>query len=379
MKKIISVLLTIAIMAAFSSVAFAAEEVFTLGQTKTVTVEAGDTKEYTFTAPDDGVYILTLSVIDGVGAYADIIYDDCEVSSCMAASFLEEKLDGEAYFCGEKNEDFTIAVYGTGILWDDEIGELVFVDEAVEVEISISKMQTREIEFGKTYEVTSDYEVFTFIPEADGYYDFTSELKDGADPSIAINDIYGYIDENDDNGYEGDLNFDMNVYLQAGKVYGVECSNISFDEETEEAMGSFSFSVADGSNIKPAKLEFDERYYFVYENDYEFSFLYAVPTGAIVDLSTYVIEVEDESIATATYDAESDLIIIEGCSAGKTTITATDPETGVSTSALVVVAPMIVSDIFNVVSAISDIFYAYINAFLAIIELIWNNVVPILF
>ena len=60
--------------------------------------------------------------------------------------------------------------------------------------------------------------LFSFTPEEDGYYRFYSLDRDSGDPyGILFDADLQYITENDDGG--GDLNFSMNVWLQADNTY----------------------------------------------------------------------------------------------------------------------------------------------------------------
>ena len=107
---------------------------------------------------------------------------------------------------------------------------------------------------------------------------------------------------------------------------------------------------------------------FVAVNDTANNFVSCVPSGA--PEGEYEVTCADETKANAYYD-ESGLICIEGLSVGKTTVTVTETNSGVSTEFTVIVIPAVVQSIFSVVR---NIFWIVVRVISNIIDFITSRI-----
>lgn len=369
MKKLISIILAAVLIFTFSSTAFAAGNAITAGATKEITVEKGKTQSILFTADENAIYSVQISLKNEGIISAEIINNETEnnVNYGLYASLDDEAYSNifeekDLYFCAEKGKAFTIALECYSDFFENMPGINADLD-SVKVELTVKKADVRKISLNGTYTVSEDYEVFLFVPEKDGYYNFCSNASGNSNPAVAINGLDGVIVENDDNGYYNDYNFDLTSYLEEGRVYGVEISNYSlYDNDTEP----FTFTVSKGDDIKVDYLEVSDRVIYVAENNDNGFSVYGIPTGAAD--ANIVVTSADESIATAEVDfsiANMTDIIVLGVSAGKTTVTVTETKSGVSTDVTVIVLPEIV---FDIISAIQIAFWTVVNAISNVID-----------
>lgn len=368
MKKFISVILAAILIISVGTTAFAAGNAITAGTTKEITVKKDETQSVLFTADENAIYSVHVSLKSKGIVFAEIMNNETEnnVNFSVYASLDDEASDiyeqKELYFCAEKGKTFTIKLEDCQEIYENAPG-FDFDFDSVKIELTVEKADVREINLNGTYTVSEDYEVFLFLPKEDGYYNFRSNVSGSSDPSIAINDLDGTLSENDDNGYSNDYNFDLTSYLEKGKIYGVEIFNNSiYDDDAE----SFTFTVSRGDDIKVDYLDVSDRVIFVAENNCNGFSVYGVPTGAAD--ANIVVTSTDESIATAEVDfsiTNMTDILIYGVSAGKTTVTVTETKSGVSTDVTVIVLPEIVIDI---ISAVQTAFQTIVNAISNIID-----------
>lgn len=369
MKKVLSILLAMVMILSLSSAAFAAGGIVTTDKLHRVDFKnAGDSESYTFVAPSDGIYVLKTEILSAYGLISAGICrgeDYIDSSVMFAATGIDETdvLGGffdfkssETYFCAERGQMFTVKFEDESYAVDEALSEFDvdfgytsadFIPSAVK--FIIEKADVREIEVGGTYTVENGEEMFLFAPDKDGYYNFRSQAESPVDPTIFITRSDGMVKANDDNGYKDDHNFDLTTDFQAGKVYMVECSTYSYDEE---ATDSYTFTVSDGSNIKADYLESDTSYIMVAEGYTNHAYISVVPTGAMADVDTFNVYVEDESVASA-YIVDG-YLEVEGLNTGRTTVTVEDPDSGATLDIPVIVYPQSIQaviDIFDIIIA----------------------------
>ncbi|MGN1479054.1 MAG: hypothetical protein ACI4XH_04750 [Acutalibacteraceae bacterium] len=382
MKKVLSILLAMVMIVSLSSAAFAAGGIVTADKLHRVEFNnAGDSESYTFIAPADGIYVLKSEILSAYGLISAGVclgddYIDFSVMITATGMYESDVLGGffdfkssETYFCAERGQVFTVVFEDESYAVDEVIGEIGF-DLGYSSEdfipstakFIIEKADVREIEVGGTYTVENGNEMFLFAPDKDGYYNFRSQAEDSVDPTIFITRSDGMMEDNDDNGYKNDYNFDLTTDFQAGKVYMVECSTYSYDEE---ATGSYTFTVSDGSNIKADYLEAGSSYLTVAEGNFTGTYINVVPTGALADVDTFNVYVADESVANA-YIVDG-YLEVEGLNTGRTTVTVEDPDSGATLDIPVIVYPQSIQAVIDVFDVIIASIYSIVEAIISAI------------
>lgn len=344
MKKIISILLAIIMAFSVSITAFAATEAISVDKKITVTLKQDEEKTYSFKAPSQGIYKLTAKILNNSAAYVEIEHDEYSVETCLLFKPSED-LDladkHEMKFCAEKGSSFKINLENC---YD---GESDFEKNA-KVEITISKYNATAAKTGNNT-VSKNGSTFLFVPDKDGKYNFRSSADKTFDPYIEIHNIDGFMDSNDDNGYENDMNFDLTVSLKKGKVYAVVCENYSADFESEPTKG-YSLTISYNKKVDVEKIGFEW-----YENgekiilckgDWDIYLLSVVPTGAFpyADVS---VSVSNPKVISAELEEDNTSVYVSADRIGKSTITVTDAK-GASSEYTIVVLPWIFGFIRNI-------------------------------
>jgi hypothetical protein len=343
MKKVISVLLAAIMMFSFTMLAFAADdETITEGEAYTYTVSADSEKELTFVPEDTGIYRLDLTFSDpsavtssSVDAaiyyqnkhidYAEVVKLDLASMNTEIAEMIAEiyatTTEDYFYFVAEKGETFTVSLTGDTFLG---IAGLTY-DASADVNVKIEKVDAPELQIGGTYTVSSADSVFYVAPESDTVYNFTSDLKGAV---IRIKDINGYYG----NYYfsaEDELN--CTVELEGGKAYSVTVKKYDNTEEIETGPYPFDITVSDGTTVMPTALSADGGY--VVKGSSSEMYVSVLPYGSAMNIGNLEVSVANEKIATVEYSGNDNWFVVYGHKAGKTTVTFTDPISGVTTTA----------------------------------------------
>lgn len=380
MKKVLSIFLALVMIVTLSCTAFAAGGIITAGKTYRVEINEMDGSEtYTFIAPSDGVYVLKAEALsDYAFVGADVYNGFSFVTSTTIFSALDAEgnqlfTDGydlsstECYFCAEKGRLITIKFSDSSEIIDvmSSLGETLGLkrDDFIpaSVKFVVEKADIQEVKVGGTYTVEGGEEMFLFVPDKDGYYNFRSQSDYPVDPSILITRSDGMMEDNDDNGYENDHNFDLTTDFQAGKVYLIECYNYNYDDDSAR---SYTFTVSDGSDIKADYLDTESRIY-VPVGEEMISYINVVPTGACVDVNSFNVSCADHSVANA-YISNGELYI-NGINAGKTTVTVEDPASGATAEITVIVYPQSVQALFNVIEVFASMIYSFVEYLFSLI------------
>ncbi len=345
MKKLLSVLLAIITAFSISVTAFAATEAISVDKKITVTLKQDEEKTYSFKAPSQGIYKMTAKILNNSYAYAQIEHDDNFIDYCGIYKDADDSSceKCEMLFCADKGSSFKISVGND--YWEDSVSE-----KTAKVEITISKYSATAAKVGKNT-VSKDGSTFLFVPDKDGKYNFRSSADKTLDPDIEIYDVNGYINYNNDNGYENDMNFDLTVSLKKGKAYAVVCDNYSADFESEPTKG-YSFTISYNKKIDVEKIGFeyyeDGQKIILCKGDDDFYFLSVVPTGAspYADVS---VSVSNPKVISTELDKDEDTVYVSADKIGKSTITITDAK-GASNEYTIVVLPWFfgfIRDIFS--------------------------------
>lgn len=353
MKKFISVALAIVMMFSISVIAFAADSSsIELGKEYTVTLN-NDTATYTFKAPEDGAYRISASIIRENGklgmAYVTVGTEDSFYSTLSLYYYEGAELEDlvgianlydDDIFMAAKGRELTVSVEsGSSII---DTGDVSF--PPVKVKFDITKVENlREMKMGESYTVNGR-EYFLLRPTEDAVYDFWS--YDCTDVSIMDLDgnIYG------DSRF-GDYPVDVTLDAKAGELYGVLVdSDYSEDGEPIDSV----IHVVDSKTIEPDIIELENITVLWHDSDIVYPVVY--PIGANRTCADIDATIENEKIATIEYDAENDMFWVYGKRLGKTTLTLTERESGVTRVVEVEVITRTTQFFRNVFSFISEIF-----------------------
>lgn len=378
MKKLISIILAAVLVFSLGTAAFAAGGGIALNETKSITLQKGETETLKFTAEESALYVAEVSSDIGlisltVTDEADNAFDGTWVISLgdeteTGGSFGKEK--SEVYFCAEKGKTFCLNFEENSQFLINFFEKLDGMAESIvpaKFKVTVKKADAREVKNGETYSVSEYKEHFIFVPEEDGFYNFRSNSSGNSDPQISISGADGSYYENDNNGYLADYNFDLTAYLEKGKVYGIETRNYFIDDNKDAE--PFTFTISRGDDIKADYLDVSDRVVFVAVDDTAINFVSYIPTGAVV--GDYEVTCADETKATAYYNDEEGCAYIDGLSVGKTTVTVTETNSGVSTEFTVIVIPAIVQ---NILVVVYNIFWTIVNTISNVIDFITSRI-----
>lgn len=349
MKKLLSVFLAVVMLFSISVSAFAASTVIKENE-KVIATIGSKTVSYTFTATDNAVYCVKAKLINYGALTVEVNYDDESINEAMLVDFdgIEEsewipENSCEVLFCAEKNEDFVIKIRDFKYMAED------IFDEDAKIELTVEKYNAKDLQLGKNT-VENGTEVFLFIPNRSGYYNFRSNADAGVDPVVEINNIYGSYDYGDDNGYN--YNFDLTSYLTAGNVYAVEC--YCYDDETVTYEMTVSYNLKIDADYIELETDGEDKITMCV-GDYYISGVLIVPTGAI-PTTEITVAVDNEKIATVEY--EDGCVYIVAFKAGRTTLTITTDD-GLSAEYTIRVLPRTLGVVRDILDNISYMFTAF--------------------
>lgn len=342
MKKIISVLLVLAMMLSFSVISFADDSDITLGEEYTVTVTGDEVLTYTFIPSESGMYKISAELL-GDGDSDAVVYASSEGYSIYmniyrydSDSTMQEK---DGLFVAKAGQEMTIELYN-----DFAFDEVEYENARVLFSITPAS-EIREITVGSSYDVDEDGEWFVLCPTEDAVYNIWSydegyATVEGSDGSSAWNKYY----------YD-EIGFDFSFKVKAGEAYAVYV-------ETE---CSTTINVGDGSVIAPSFIETENNVVMI-RGTQEVYDVYVHPFGSNCNFETLVVEVSDNEIAEIEYDEELECLWITGKKAGKTTLKITEPVSGVSTEVEIEVVSEF-SAIFIMMRDVMVIFITAIDSF----------------
>jgi hypothetical protein len=359
-KKIISVVLCLAISFSAISVIASAVDSLRLGEKYTVSIENKDEKYYSFIASDDGVYEFT-AILNCDGCVdVEIDANDSVVrlfSFVRVDEYVAFGKNEHIYFYAEKGMSFNIKIsdskYRSSIeksLQDMNVNTSIAHSN---ITFSISKANLKEVSLGDIYEVTSMHEAVLLVPKTDGYYNFKSLMdlhNELNDPEIAIDDITGRISDNtafndninevnsnvtqstdNDTDFESDsteVNFDYTQYLQAGHIYIIEL--FSLPNSLSSSSYNYKMQISDGANIEPKYVDIQYADMYIDPGMSDTDRIEFLPTGARYNVGDVIVTSSDESVATAYYDAENSCIKVNALKGGTVTITFKESNAGVT-------------------------------------------------
>ena len=168
------------------------------------------------------------------------------------------------------------------------------------------------------------------------------------DGTVAIMDGYG--NYYSDDSFEVLGSIDYTEILEKGEIYLVRVG-ILFQDDT---VSSAVINIADGSKISPQVIDMDSVLAIKGEDTYQPVAVY--PFGSRYNYETLELTMGDTGIASAEYDKETGEIIVHGNKLGTTTLTVTEPISGVTAEVEVKV--------------VTRIGYFFINVFQTVYEII---------
>ena len=188
-------------------------------------------------------------------------------------------------------------------------------------------------------------EYFIFKPTEDGVCDIWSYEC----PNISVMDTSGniYYGSIDTDGFPADVPFEY----KAGELYGIYVEG-SYDENDKPV--DSVFHVVDGKTISPDVIELDD--ITVIKRTSENVFPEVYPIGSMFNYDGLEVSVGNEKIATAEYNPETGSITVYGKHYGKTTLTVTEPISGVTAEVEVEVISRTTRFFRNIFAFIRDIF-----------------------
>lgn len=352
MKKLLSIMLAIAMMFSISVIAFAADgSTIELGREYTVTLN-NDTATYTFKAPEDGAYRISASIIRENGklgmAYVTVGTEDSYYSTLMLYYYEDSELEDlvgvanlydDDVFMAAKDKELTVSIESGSSLVDTENVNL----PTVKVKFNITKVENlREMKMGESYTVNGE-EYFFLRPTEDAVYDFWSH--DCIEVSIMDLDgnIYG------DSRF-GDYPVDVTYDAKAGELYCIYVKgNYTEDGESVDSV----IHVVDSKTIEPDTIDLEDITVFWHDTTSFYPEVY--PIGANCKCSDLEVEVANDKIATVEYDAENDMFWVYGKRLGKTELTVTEKESGITRVVEIKVTTRIAEFFRNVFETILDI------------------------
>ena len=362
MKKALSILLAVIMMCSFSMIAFAADPAVSLGTEYTVTA-GKEAVRYSFTPSEDGMYKISAKILDNGKApanadisvslgdnyyssfnlfYIDLTGYDFDIDIDISSFCITEDSD---CFMAKRGVELTVEISNDSISFED--GEYSFPDTTVIFSIT-KEDNLREIKMGESYKVNGsdgEGEYFILKPTEDAVYNIWSY----GCREITVMDLDGRIEG--DYLY-GEYPIDYTFEVEAGKMYGIYAE--TFSDSDTDPHGDPIFHVVDGTTISPDVIEAEDVTVVRGEDEYVFAAIY--PVGARYNCGALDVKIGDEKIASAEYDAEDDLIIVHGKRLGKTTLTITEPISGVTTEVEVEV-------ISKTANFFREIFYFISNIF----------------
>lgn len=337
MKKTISILLAVIMMFSLSTASFAGSSTVELDKEYTVTVDKD--KTFLLTIPEDGVYKIFASIDNSVGdfnmASVSVDFNDSIVSTLFVSYFNSEYdvefpidvniLSDEDYFVAGKDASITVELENYQDYFEEEIS-------APTVTFSVSKVDNLpEIRMNGSYSFTGESAYFILKPTEDGIYNLNSTLPCD---DVSVMDSDGNIEYS---YFDSESSLDFSFIVEAGKLYCIYLA--CFDEDIAE----FSFNVTDATKIAIEEIELGD--FYVVSGNMDWNYPIIRPYGACYNFDELEVSVGNEKIATAEYDPEDGSIVVYGNRPGKTTLTVTEPVSGVSTTVEV-----------KVVSRIADFF-----------------------
>lgn len=353
MKKLISVALAIVMMFSISVIAFAADSsTIELDREYTVTLN-NDTATYTFKAPEDGAYRISASIIRENGklgmAYVTVGTEDSYYSMLSLYYYEDSELEDLVGVANLYDDDVFMAAKGRELTVSVESGSPIIDTEdagfpPVKVKFDITKVENlREMKMNESYTVNGE-EYFLLRPTEDAVYDFWSH--DCIDVSIMDLDgnIYG------DSRF-GDYPVDVTLDAKADELYCIYVNgNCDEDGEPIESV----IHVVDSKTIEPDIIELENITVLWHDSDIVYPIVY--PIGANRTCADIDATIENEKIATIEYDSENDCFMIYGKRLGKTTLTLTERESGVTRVVEVEVITRTTQFFRNIFNFISEIF-----------------------
>ncbi len=366
MKKTLSIFLALVLMLSFPMISFAADKnTIEAGTDYTIETVIGkqNSTRYKFTPDEDGIYKISAKILtdekDIGRAYIDVDSADAEYETGSLVSLslfygdttpdyfymweYDETLEASNYFIAKSGKELDVRVYNEAYIY----GETVDITYS-KVVLNIEKADDlREIKMNESYKISGEDEYFVLQPTEDGVYNFWSH------------DCYE-ISVIDSNGnYDNDMMFDdfpIDYTLEAkgGETYLVFASS-SYYEDEDGSIKEATLNVVDGTKVSPDVIDIngaDDITLIRGESDYFYVDIY--PVGARYNCDDLDIKIGKERIASAEYDAESGTIIVKGKRLGKTTLTVTDPKSGVTAEVEVEVVTRLTYFVRGIFSYIYD-------------------------
>lgn len=350
MKKIISILLALTMMFSLSAISFAAGNTVVLDKKITVTV-CDEAVTYSFVPSESGVYKIAaeLNSDEETAVYTYVSLGENALTSVYLYKeppALDEysKLQGSGYFPVKAGSEVTVEVYKSEFLNEDGV--------EVQVSFTISRADDiREIAVGDSYDITDEYECFSFCPTKDAIVNIWS-----------YDDTYAYVDDSEggiqsNKYYYEDIGLDFSFKVKAGEIYTVV---VGADYFWDEENTSITIHVTDGAEIAPRSIEIDD--VVLLKGDSTWADVYVLPFGSNCNYETLIIEPADKSIVSCEFIEEFDQIYVTGLKAGKTTVKVTVPGYNASTEFEVEVLSG-VSAFFRIITQAFTQFVVLLNDF----------------
>lgn len=363
MKKTLSIFLALVLMLSFPMISYAESgTAVSVGSEYTVTVaadKAGSAK-FTFTPEESGVYKISGNLVSETQRYASAVVDvDCANTSFGESTFAKLNLlynaPGEVSWSSSLyiNEDCFAAKIGTTLNISIYTTYFASEDEAglghSKVTFTVSKVASlREVKMGESYAVIGEEEYFLLNPTENGIYDIWSY---GCE-YIRLRGTDGTVCED---YFDGEFPIDFAFEAKKDEIYLVYA--VSAYAAADESSSMAIFNVVDGTKISPDVIEINGADDLTVIRNKTHAFPVDIyPVGAKYNCGNLEVKVGNEKIASAEYDADIGAVLVKGKRYGKTTLTVTDPKSGVTAEVEVEVVTRIIYLIKRAIAYISAFF-----------------------
>jgi len=357
MKKTLSIFLALVLMLSFPMISFAADK-NTIENGKEYIIETAVGKQnstrYSFVPEEDGFYRISAEIVTEGKEYgrASVDVDLAEDNSYLASvslSFNEHNVDDflddifdfsyddvlqdSEYFFAKGGSELNIRVYNEAYVYDDVV-DITYST----VKLTVAKADDlREIKMNESYTLNGEDEYFILKPTEDCVfniwsYDCSSIFVTGSDETACGDFMFG------------EFPIDFTFEAKAGESYLVHAGGYTAEDESSPAATFHVIDINGADDITVIRGQSDYFYVDIY------------PVGARYNCGDLDIKVGNGKIASAEYDAENEMIIVKGKRLGKTTLTVTDPKSGVTAEVEIEVVTRLTYFFREVFSFIYDFF-----------------------
>lgn len=326
MKKLLSILLAALMLLPFTVPAFAADTAVSLNETKSFSIDSDECTMFSFTPETTGIFEmeLWLESYQYLSVYAES-EDSVIIDKGIYGYWFDEDDSDSLVFCATGGTKYTI-YFNLSEIYEE-------LPMKTDVKFTITQLEAKEIKTGENIAENRD-DLFIFIPDKSGYYNFRSDVASDIITEIMIYDPQNssgrewYSGSEYDNG-----NFNFTRYFEAGKGYAV-CID-AYDSHFMPCYKPVSFTILYNPEIK---IDYMEIYGYFGEDmpeDYADGDTLTLINGHGYSLGTYIRPdgVEylthisavsgNESKLIAEYSNDEQVLYLNTKKVGRTTLTLT--------------------------------------------------------